>query len=287
MTKNLKADPGVMGPHTHEAHDSERQNNPIGVFDSGVGGLTVVSELVSQIPRENVVYFGDTAHLPYGTKSAATILALSKKNVELLLRYKVKLIIVACHSATSVGEDILRNESRVPIVGVITPGIDQACRVTKNCRIGVIGTPATIASGSYPKAIKKKKTDVEVFCQAAGLFVPFVEEGWARHKLTRSVVEEYLEPLMKHDIDTPILGCTHYPLLMPLIQKVVGANVRIIDSAYETVRCVKSFLIENRLAREIGSPDYQFIVSDDPEKFQKLGRMFLKSEIPLVKHVSC
>ena len=203
----------------------------IGVFDSGVGGLTVVKELIRQLPFEDIIYFGDTARVPYGIKSKETIIRFSIENILFLLKQDVKLICVACNTVSSVALPIIRNHFRVPIVGVLTPGVREAVYATQNRRIGVIGTNSTIKSRAYENEIKQLNPLVKVTALTCPLFVPFVEEGWLSGKVVLEVARTYLKPLKSAGVDTVILGCTHYPLLKSVIKEVLGEKVELIDSA--------------------------------------------------------
>ena len=260
-------------------------NRPIGVFDSGVGGLSVVKEVYNQLPQENIVYFGDTAHLPYGPKTSQTIKRLVRDNVRFLLKKKVKAIILACHTASAFTLEEVREDNPVSIIGVIGPGVEEALRVTKNRRIGVIGTYGTIKSGAYTKELKRLKPGASVIEKPCPLFVPLVEEGWMKKEATHLVVREYLEPLKEEEIDTLILGCTHYPLLKEEIARVMG-EVYLIDSARATVAQMKRILEGKDLLARKGVPRYSFFVSDAPEKFARLGRIFLGKEIEKVEKVN-
>ena len=263
---------------------SSNNNNPIGVFDSGLGGLTVVKEIMKRLPNEDIVYFGDTARVPYGTKSKESIIRFSKQNISILLKYKVKMIVVACNSSTSHALPMLRKTFDLPIVGVIIPGAQKAVRATKNNIVGVIATPATIKSSAYEKEVKKWNSGIKVLPQACPLFVPLVEEGWFEHQVTFQIAEEYLNKLKNWGVDTLILGCTHYPLLKPVIRRVMGNDVTLIDSAEEVSQEVKRVLTELHLQKtKKGNPRYRFIVSDEPQHFQKAARQFLGFDIANVK----
>jgi glutamate racemase len=203
----------------------------IGVFDSGVGGLTVVREIVRQLPGEDIIYFGDTARVPYGTKSRETVIRFSIEDILFLLKHEVKLICVACNTVSSVALPSVRHHFRVPLVGVITPAVKEAVYATQNKRIGVIGTKATVKSRTYEKEIRQLDAKIKVVTCACPLFVPFVEEGWLKGRVVLDVARKYLEPLKKAKVDTVILGCTHYPLLKSIIQKILGSKVKLIDSA--------------------------------------------------------
>ena len=261
-------------------------NRPIGVFDSGVGGLSVVKEVVRQLPHEDIIYFGDTAHLPYGPKTSQTIKRLVRDNVRFLLKKKVKAIILACHTASAFTLEEIREDNPIPIIGVIGPGAEEALRVTKNKRIGVIGTYGTIRSGAYAKELKRLEPEASVIEKPCPLFVPLVEEGWIEKEVTHLVVKEYLEPLRDDGIDTLILGCTHYPLLTDLLAKVTGPGISLISSAEETAREVKEILdILGWLRDEDEAPIHNFLTTSDPEKCRELGLMFLGPEVEGVKQV--
>lgn len=254
--------------------------NPIGVFDSGIGGLTVVRELMKILPNESIVYFGDTARVPYGTKSEKTIKEYSIHNTKFLLSHKVKTIVIACNTSSAVALTEIQSLTNLPVIGVIKPGSKAAAQITKNKRVAVIGTTATILSKAYEKEIKAIDPTIEVYGKACPLFVPIVEEGWSNHKIAELAAEEYLNELKKKSIDTMVLGCTHYPLLKNTIQKVVGENVVLVDSGVETARVVKDILEnENLLNRSPMKPNYTFFVSDLPQKFKEIGEMFLGREI--------
>ncbi|HDH86656.1 MAG TPA: glutamate racemase, partial [Desulfobacteraceae bacterium] len=206
-------------------------NNSIGVFDSGVGGLTVVRSLIEQLPFENIIYFGDTARVPYGVKSVETINRYAMQITEFLLDQKVKLLIVACNTMSAVAYQNIKNLSPVMVLDVVDAGARSAVAATHNKCVGVIGTPTTINSNAYQKAIKSFDPDIRVFSQACPLFVPLVEEGWLDHQVTRLTAREYLKPVMAQNIDTLVLGCTHYPLLKPLLQEIMGNKITLVDSA--------------------------------------------------------
>lgn len=251
---------------------------PIGIFDSGVGGLTVVSRIEELLPNEDIVYFGDTARVPYGTKSKETVTRFSVENVKFLMEHDVKLVVVACNTVSSLSLDFLRRCFRVPLIGVIEPGARAAVSSTRNNKIGVIGTPATISSGAYERAIRKMGPKNSIFTQSCPLFVPLVEEGWIDKDVTREVASIYLKPLKNKKIDTLILGCTHYPILKAVIKKVMG-DVLLIDSAKEVAKEAKTILDSGGLLKRAGSPDHKFFVSDEPERFMRMGERFLKKRI--------
>ncbi len=260
-------------------------DRPIGIFDSGVGGLTVVKEILSQLPNEEAIYFGDTARVPYGTKSAQTIKRFSIEDAEFLMRFDVKLIVVACNTASSISLPILKKRFRVPIIGVITPGAEEAVKITKNNRIGVLGTRTTIQSQSYEKEIRKFSKKIRVKSVSCPLFVPLVEEGWTDNSVAFDVANRYLEPLKKERADTVILGCTHYPLLKGVIQKVLGSKVKLVDSAKAVSKEVKRILRESNISRQgpISGNRCSFYVSDAVEEFSKIGFRFLGDVVKNVK----
>jgi glutamate racemase len=259
---------------------------PLGLFDSGVGGLTVLREVTRQLPNESTVYFGDTARVPYGSKSRDVISRFSLEITQFLLQEKVKMVVVACNTASDFALSALRSRFEVPVIGVIEPGAQAALAATKTGRIGVIGTEGTIESQAYSEAIHRLKPDAEVFGQACPLIVPLVEEGWLEKPVAREIVKEYLTPLLANKIDTLVLGCTHYPLLKKLLSRVAGADVRLIDSAEETARSVGLELKRLQLEAPAKAPVVRkFFVSDAPEKFEKVGQRFLGQPIPGVQHV--
>lgn len=251
----------------------------IGVFDSGVGGLTVVRELIRQLPGESIIYFGDTARVPYGIKSKETVIRFSIENILFLLKQEVKLICIACNTVSSIALPVIRGHFRVPMVGVISPGAREAVYATKNKRIGVIGTKATIASGAYEREIKSLDTRIKVTSCACPLFVPFVEEGWLDQRAVLEVAGVYLEPMKKAGADTLILGCTHYPLLKSVIKKVMGSGVTLIDSAKQVATEVKQILSTDGLLEANHRPVRSFYVSDGPAWFSGLARRFLGHSI--------
>lgn len=263
--------------------DSDR---PIGIFDSGIGGLTVAQEITRLLPHEQIVYFGDTARVPYGSKSKESVIRFSKDNMNILLQYQVKAVVIACNTSTSWALKSIRKEYDIPVMGVIEPGSHQAVRVTKKNRIGVIATLSTVNSHQYKKTILNLAPQVDVFEQPCPLFVPLVEEGWLEHKVTEKVAEEYLSSLKQQHIDTLILGCTHYPLLKPILQKVMGKQVVLVDSAMETARQLKELLIAKKLLRQQNRPLKNiFLVSDEPEHFRALAKRFLGHDLTQVRRV--
>jgi glutamate racemase len=249
---------------------------PVGVFDSGIGGLTVAKEIIRQLPDESLVYFGDTARVPYGPKSPETVRRYSREVAAFLCAQGVKGIVVACNTATAHALDALRTEFDVPVVGVIEPGARAAVSATRRGRIGVIGTAGTIRSGAYERAIRRLDPSASVVSTACPLFVPLVEEGWTDHPATRLIAAEYLAPIAAADVDTLVLGCTHYPLLKTLIAETLGPSVTLIDSAEQTAAEAARAMADDTSRAPAGTPPtYRFVASDDPGQFLKLGQRFL------------
>ena len=260
---------------------------PIGVFDSGIGGLTVVRELARQLPCEELVYFGDTARVPYGPKSPDTVRRYADEITSWLVDQGVKAVVVACNTATAHALPVLRASFQVPVIGVVEPGARAAARATSTGRVGIIGTAGTIASGAYERALRAIAPETHVFSQACPLFVPLVEEGWGDTDVARLVAREYLAPLASERIDTLVLGCTHYPLLKPLLADVVGRAVRLIDSAEETAAETR-LVLEARglLATRPAAPAHRFVASDAPGHFLALGQRFLGATIERVEKLT-
>ncbi|MHC1742649.1 MAG: glutamate racemase [Syntrophobacteraceae bacterium] len=255
---------------------SSHLKDPIGVFDSGVGGLTVVRALMERLPFENIVYFGDTARVPYGVKSVETISSYARQITEFLLQQRVKLLIIACNTMAAVAHQVVDDLSNVPVLDVIDAGARSAAGVTRARYVAVIGTPATINSNAYARAIHRYDSSVRIFSQACPLFVPLVEEGWLDHPVTRLTAQEYFRHILCHPIDAIVLGCTHYPLLKPLLQEVAGEGIVLVDSAEAMADQTASVLEERRLSNTDGAPpDYTFYVTDVPLRFQTIGERFL------------
>jgi len=257
--------------------------NPIGIFDSGIGGLTVTRQVINLLPSESLVYFGDTARVPYGTKSDRIVREFAWEDSLFLLRQSVKMIVVACNTASAVALDELNRYLKIPVIGVIKPGAKAAVKNTKSGRIGVIGTQATIDSGAYPTEIRKLNQDCTIFSRACPLFVPLAEEGWVTGDVPESAARRYLEPLLAENIDTLILGCTHYPLLKPLLKIIVGDSITLVDSADETALEVKAVLESIGQENSSKQGEYEFYVSDLPRRFEELGIRFLGRAITTVK----
>ena len=268
-------------------HSPAPDQRPIGVFDSGVGGLTVVKQLLKKFPWESIVYFGDTARIPYGTKSEEIVRRYALEDSIFLLDKNVKVVVVACNTASAIAVSMLKEILSVPVIGVIEPGAKAAVRYTKNQKIGVIGTAATIRSNSYTKEILALQPEAQIIPQACPLFVPLVEEGWIDDETTYLVAERYLQGLRLNKIDTLILGCTHYPLLRNAIQKTVGKKVKLVDSGVETAEEVELILKKNRLLANMEqTPKNYFYLSDMPYKFQEIAERFLERSIPHVETIN-
>lgn len=268
----------------HES--SNDQNKAIGIFDSGLGGLTVVREIIKTLPHESVVYLGDTARVPYGVKSPDTVIKYAFQNTEFLLHQNIKFIVVACNTASAFALKKLQGSFALSCLGVIDPGVRAALKATQSGKIGIIGTAGTISSQAYIQAIKDINSQVVVFSQACPLFVPLVEEAWIDHPVTYRIAEIYLEFFKKNRIDTLILGCTHYPLLKKLISDILGPEVALIDSATFLARELQ-MILQNKglLNQEKTTGELRFFVTDMPEHFYSLGKLFLKRSIFPVKHI--
>lgn len=262
------------------------RDKPIGIFDSGVGGLTVLKEVSKLIPQENIIYLGDTARVPYGIRSPETVIKYSIECANFLYREGIKTLVVACNTSSSVSLDILQEKLTIPIIGVISPGVKSALKTTKKGKIGVIGTEATIKSQAYAKKIKEENSSIEVISKACPLFVPLVEEGILEGKIAELVIERYLREMKESDIDTLILGCTHYPLLKKSIQQFMNGII-LVDSAEEVALEVKEMLNKLNLLNDNNIKSSKtFFVTDDPERFKKIGEIFLNFEIKDIFKVS-
>jgi glutamate racemase len=255
------------------------------VFDSGVGGLTVMRALMARLPAERTVYLGDTARVPYGTKSADVVTRYSVRNAELLLKHDIKLLVVACNTASAVALPALTERLRIPVLGVIEPGARAAAARTRNGRVGVIGTQGTVRSGAYQRALEAARPGVEVVARACPLFVPLAEEGWTSGEVPRLVAARYLEELAGARVDTLVLGCTHYPLLRGIIAEAVGPDVALVDSAEATAEAVAA-LLEARGELGTGSPsDHRYFLTDIPERFVDVATRFLGQPVRSVEQV--
>ncbi len=250
---------------------------PIGVFDSGIGGLTVVAAIMRALPHERVVYVGDTARVPYGPKSPETVVRYSRQIATWLLEQQVKAIVIACNTATAHALEILQHECPVPVIGVVQPGARAAVQASRTGHIGVIGTAGTINSGAYHRAIAALSTNAVVTSAACPLFVPLVEEGWIDHPATRMIAETYLTPMRAAAVDTLVLGCTHYPLLAPVIGDVIGHGVTLVDSAGETAIALRDVLRERAIASsdQIDAQSHRFVATDAPDAFRRVGQRFI------------
>lgn len=265
-------------------------NAPIGVFDSGVGGLTVAREIMRQIPNERIVYFGDTARVPYGSKSRETVTRYSRQIVRFLRTQNVKAIVVACNTASAYALDEIEKESDVPMIGVVKPGAKVAAEATRNGRVGVIGTEGTVGSQIYSRYIQQLNPDIHVIGKACPLFVPLVEEGLLQDPVTDEIAKRYLSELIDIDIDTLILGCTHFPLIRSTVGKIMGEKVTLVNPAYETARELKELLVREGLlndsAPQLGDNMYQFYVSDAAEKFKRFANSIIKYGILTAKIIN-
>ncbi len=246
----------------------------IGVFDSGIGGLTVLKALCEAMPHEDFIYLGDTARAPYGAKSSEVILRYSRENAEFLLAKGIKLLVIACNTSSAVATAAIASETTVPVIGVIEPGARAAAKASRSGKIGVIGTEATIASSVYTHAVRQFRPDAEIYTRACPMLVPLVEEGWTDNEIARHTVEYYLGSLKASGIDTLLLGCTHYPMLSGLIGEVMGPRVRLVDSATATAAAVRQRLSALELSRCEGSGNQSFFVTEMPERFVRVGRRF-------------
>jgi len=260
---------------------SQKSRRPIGIFDSGVGGLTVQRALAARFPFEPTVYLGDTARVPYGTKSAEVVTRYSVKNAEFLVEKDIKLLVIACNTASAVAIPALRERFQIPVVGVIGPGARAAARVSKTGRIGVIGTPGTIRSGAYQRELKAARPDVELVVKPCPLFVPLAEEGWTHGEVPRLVAREYLKELAEARIDTLVLGCTHYPLLKEVISEVLGPEVTLVDSGEAASEAVGEHLLDQHdlAPTRAAHVDRRYFVTDIPEPFMRVSSRFLGEAI--------
>ena len=267
-----------------------KKEAPIGVFDSGVGGLTVAREIMRQIPQERIVYFGDTARVPYGSKSIDTLIRYTRQIIRFLQTRGVKAIVVACNTASAVALEAVRDEFDIPIIGVVRPGARVAAAATKNKKIGIIGTETTVNSRMYVKLIQELEPEAEVIGKACPLFVPLVEEGWTKDPVTEEVARRYLADLQKSEIDTLILGCTHYPLLRHMVGDIMGDQVTLVNPAYETALELRALLEENDIANDGVHTDfdnpYEFFVSDAAEKFKTFASSILPCDVTGIKQIN-
>ena len=262
-------------------------NRPIGIFDSGIGGLTVLREILNTVPCESTIYFGDNSRAPYGTKSKSTVIRYSLQNMKFLESKDVKMIVVACNTASAYAYEELRARAKVPVVEVVTPGADEACRATKNGKIGIIATKGTISTGVYKAAVEKRAlelgmNDIDIYQQACPLFVSLAEQGWWDTEITRLTAEEYLRPLKEAGVDTLVMACTHYPLLSKVIGEVMGSDVVLVNTGVATAKVVRDLLEQNGTASG-GDPENrvrEFYTSDEPELFEQVAAPFLGEGLP-------
>jgi glutamate racemase len=268
----------MTAPRPAAQHDPR----PLGVFDSGIGGLTVVRELLRQLPDEELRYFGDVARVPYGNKSAETVTRFSREIAAFLLKRDVKALVVACNTASALALPALERELPVPVIGVIDSGARAAVARTRSGRIGVIATASTVRSGAYTAAVRALRPDVEVVERACPLFVPLVEEGMMAHPATRMIAEEYLAEIRTSGIESLILGCTHYPLLVPMLREVLGPAVTLVDSGAEAARATARLLQERGQLGDHAKPEHRFYLSDEPRNFTRVAQAFLGGELPPV-----
>lgn len=266
--------------------EEEERKKPIGIFDSGVGGLTVFKEVINLLPQENIIYLGDTARVPYGTRSLQTVIKYSQEATKFLMSQDIKLLVIACNTSSAVSLPSLQQENRIPIIGVIEPGAKRAAEVTENKRIGVIGTEGTVKSQAYQRAIHGIDQHLTVIARACPLFVPLAEEGWVDNQVARLTAQSYLLPLREKKIDTLVLGCTHYPLLEGVIREVIGDGVCLVNSGKETAKEVKRILDREDLIRPGKKGGvYRFYVTDNGERFREVGERFMGRELNRVEEI--
>ncbi|MBR4993615.1 MAG: glutamate racemase [Lachnospiraceae bacterium] len=266
------------------------KHSPIGVFDSGVGGLTVAREIMRQLPNERIIYFGDTARVPYGSKSKETVTRYSKQIVRFLMEYDIKALVVACNTASAYALDEIEKELPIPAVGVVKPGANAASKATRNGKIGVIATEGTVSSRLYDTYITNLNKDVKIYSKPCPLFVPLVEEGLLEDPVTDEIARRYLAELIDIDIDTLILGCTHYPLIRKTIGKIMGEGVTLVNPAYETAKELEKVLGENGILNDekpaLGEEQYRFFVSDGADKFKTFANTIIKYGILSAKTIN-
>jgi glutamate racemase len=273
--------------YRHKQGEAAMSWQSIGIFDSGVGGLTVLREIHRSMPQEDTIYFGDTARVPYGTKSPETVSRYAHEITTFLARRDIKLLVVACNTASAVALNGLKRHFPIPVVGVIEPGARRAVEVTRNARIGVIGTSGTIKSGAYSRAIKRLNPSAEVLTKACPLFVPLAEEGWTENQVARLTARTYLLELKESGVDTLVLGCTHYPLLTAIIAETMGPDVTLVDSAAETARTVAEILSKKKILRPaLEQGNHHYYVSDIPAGFIRVGNRFLGGRLGDVYQVN-
>jgi len=256
---------------------------PIGIFDSGLGGLTILKTLNQTLPRENLIYFGDTMNVPYGSKSKQTVTRFSLAIARFLEQQPVKLIVVACNTASALALPQLQKQISVPVLGVIEPGAQKAFEQTRNGKIAVLATEATVRSLSYKKALQKLNKKLSITQQACPVFVPLIEEGWLHPAAGEQIIADYLRPIIKSGADTVILGCTHYPVIKHRIARQLDKKVRLVDSAEAVAEKVKNYLIQNNLLNTAGRGKLTLYASDDPTRFKKLAKHIVGRELPRVQ----
>ena len=280
------ADGGVVNP---DEGGVVKRDAPLGVFDSGLGGLTVVRALRETLPRERIVYLGDTARVPYGSKARETVVKYALACARHLVGRDVKAVVIACNTVSSVATERLRVELDIPVIGVVEPGARAAVAATRAGRIGVLATTGTIAAGAYPRAVAQVSTRAEVFAQAAPLLVPLAEEGWTDGDVPRLIVRRYIEPFAAYGVDVILLGCTHYPLLRKVIEaevtSCIGRDVSIVDSARATAAETRTFLQKRGLARTAGDGNVELLVTDLPRTFEEVASRFLGGTVGAVEQV--
>ncbi len=259
---------------------SEKNKAPLGVFDSGVGGLTVAREIAREMPCEEMVYLGDTARLPYGSKSPDTVRRFALEDADFLMSRGVKAIVVACNTATAFALPILQREMPVPVIGVLDAGVEAALQSTRNGRLGLIGTVGTVASQAYQKELKRRSPNIHVVARATPLLVPLIEEGWLDHPATKLVLKEYLESFLEQDVDTLLLACTHYPLLKPVISSILGEGVSLVDSSTTCALHLRRIMEEkNMVATRVARGKMDIYLTDQTENFESLARCIVPGEI--------
>ena len=262
-----------------------KKSNPIAIFDSGLGGLTVAKEIQKVLPNESIIYYGDTARVPYGSKSKDTIIKFTREAVNFLQSHNAKCIVIACNTASALALPVVKNEFDVPMIGVINPGAKAAAGKTSSGKVGVIATTATINSDAYTNAIREINNRITVYSQPCPLFVPLVEEGWGGKPAAKLIIQEYLTPLKTADIDTLVLGCTHYPLLVNQIQEFVSENVSLVDSATTCAKDLKILLEEKNILSDNNNAESTFFVTDMAARFSELGAKFLGKSLNAIKVV--
>lgn len=256
-------------------------NRPIGIFDSGIGGLTVFKEILKELPNENIIYLGDTARVPYGTRSKEIIKKFALELVDFLLKKNVKCLVVSCNTISSTCLSEIIKYTKIPVIGVVDPVVTEAAVKTENKKIGVIGTSATIESGMYESRLREVDKDIKVFTQTGSLFIPLIEEGFSSHEAARQIAKEYLKRFDNTGIDTLILGCTHFPLMTKIISEIMGFKVILVDSAKPTAKELKKLLSEEDLLSDNSLPVYQIFVTDAPDRVYEVAQRFFGNKLPV------